>query len=59
MRLNEREAIQRRNRGVVTMEDMERDRRAREAQERRRGERERREAKAATRGPALLEVADE
>jgi hypothetical protein len=58
MRLNEREAIIRRNRGVVTMEDVERDRKARESQERRREERQRRDAKAATRGLPLLEVAD-
>jgi hypothetical protein len=49
----------RRNRGVVTMEDMARERKTREAQDRRLEERQRREAKDATRGTALLEVADE
>ena len=59
MRLSEREAFFRHQRGVVTMEDMARDRKAREAQDRRLEERQRREAKDATRGLALLEVADE
>lgn len=59
MRLSEREALMRRNRGVVTMEDMARERKTREAQDRRLEERQRREAKDATRGTALLEVADE
>ena len=59
MRLSEREAFFRHQRGVMTMEDVARERKTREAQERRQEDRQRREAKDATRGPALLEVADE
>ena len=56
MRLHERDAQFARIRGVVTVQDIERDRRNREAQERRREERERQAAKEATLGPVLLEV---
>lgn len=59
MRLTEREALMRRNRGVVTMEDMARVRKTEEAQARREEEKRDRAAKDATRGPSLLEVADE
>lgn len=59
MRLHEREAYYQWSRGVVTMDDMERDRKAREAQARKQAELDRRAAKAAMRGPALLEVGDE
>lgn len=58
MRLHEREAFFRQRRGVVTMADMERERKDRQAQERHQEERQRREAKAATLGPSLLEVSD-
>ncbi|HJV39983.1 MAG TPA: hypothetical protein VJ549_00590 [Geothrix sp.] len=58
MRLREKEAFHRHQTGVLTMEDVARERKAREAQERKAEERRQREAKAATRGPALLGVAD-
>ncbi len=59
MRLSEREAIRNRQRGVLTMEDVARDRRSREVAEEKAKKRRQVEAKAATRGPALLEVPDE
>ncbi|WP_257303442.1 hypothetical protein [Geothrix campi] len=54
MRLREKEAYQRHQTHIVTMDDVARDRRAREAQARKDDERKRQAAKEAAKGPALL-----
>lgn len=58
MRLTEREAWFRHKRGIVTAEDVRRERHSETVAARKAEERQQKAAKDATRGPSLLEVAD-